>query len=253
MLGAKKSIQFITNKKCPFAQKAWVALETSGCEYEMKEISLYGSGGKPQWFWQLNPRGTVPVLSINDGAEVYADSEDILDVVQSGMLESEGLLSTGDEVRESVVEWRRQITERLIPVGRSAVLGGSVPKLRSLLREFDAKIKGPYLTGGEFTSADAAMFPFIWRIDKEFTVGQDGEEKIKSWLNQCLSIESVKKESSFNLLHCYLLLVHIRSRSLAYSLVYCARSWRVPPLQIPGWQVSPDSSLFFQDVVARMG
>jgi len=48
-----------TPRKCPFAQKAWVALETSGCEYEMKEISLYGSGGKPDWFWKLNPRGTV--------------------------------------------------------------------------------------------------------------------------------------------------------------------------------------------------
>ena len=133
------------------------------------------------------------MLSIDDGAEVYADSEEILDIVQSGRLEGEGLLSTGEGVQESVVEWRRQITERLIPVGRSAVLGGNVPKLRGLLREFNAKIKGPYLTGGEFTSADAAMFPFIWRIDKEFTLGQDGEENVKSWLNQCLSIESVKK------------------------------------------------------------
>ena len=42
---AAKSTQFITNKRCPFAQKAWIALESSDTTYEMKEIGLYGSGG----------------------------------------------------------------------------------------------------------------------------------------------------------------------------------------------------------------
>ena len=42
---AAKSTQFITNKRCPFAQKAWIALESSDTAYDMKEIGLYGSGG----------------------------------------------------------------------------------------------------------------------------------------------------------------------------------------------------------------
>ena len=42
---AAKSTQFITNKRCPFAQKAWIALESSDTSYDMKEIGLYGSGG----------------------------------------------------------------------------------------------------------------------------------------------------------------------------------------------------------------
>jgi len=42
---AAKSTQFITNKRCPFAQKAWIALESSDTAYEMKEIGLYGAGG----------------------------------------------------------------------------------------------------------------------------------------------------------------------------------------------------------------
>eukprot|EP00820_Chromera_velia_P015933 Cvel_25680.t1-p1 / transcript=Cvel_25680.t1 / gene=Cvel_25680 / organism=Chromera_velia_CCMP2878 / gene_product=hypothetical protein / transcript_product=hypothetical protein / location=Cvel_scaffold2943:21157-21569(+) / protein_length=110 / sequence_SO=supercontig / SO=protein_coding / is_pseudo=false len=44
---APPKLQFITNRQCPFAQKTWIALEESGMPYEMKEISLYGSGGKP--------------------------------------------------------------------------------------------------------------------------------------------------------------------------------------------------------------
>lgn len=43
----KSNIQFITNKRCPFAQKAWIALESSEVGYDMREISLYGVGGKP--------------------------------------------------------------------------------------------------------------------------------------------------------------------------------------------------------------
>ena len=40
------STRFITNKMCPFAQKAYIALEVSNAPYEMEEISLYGAGGK---------------------------------------------------------------------------------------------------------------------------------------------------------------------------------------------------------------
>src|SRR6056300_1468740 len=47
------STQFITNKMCPYAQKALIALESSGTPFEIREVSLYGPGGKPDWFWAL--------------------------------------------------------------------------------------------------------------------------------------------------------------------------------------------------------
>ena len=52
--------------------------------FTMEEISLYGAGGKPSWFLKLNPAGTVPVLDVNDGAEVIPDSELILEYVSNG-------------------------------------------------------------------------------------------------------------------------------------------------------------------------
>ena len=58
-------LRLITNRMCPFAQKAWIALELcSGMPFAVQEISLYGAGGKPAWFWELNPAGTVPVLVV---------------------------------------------------------------------------------------------------------------------------------------------------------------------------------------------
>ena len=56
-------------------QKVWIALEAARAPYELQEVALYGAGGKPDWFWDLNPDGTVPVLVCHGGAVVYPDSD----------------------------------------------------------------------------------------------------------------------------------------------------------------------------------
>ena len=194
-LSAKSSAdtQFITNKMCPYAQKAWIALESSGIPYDMREVSLYGPGGKPDWFWKLNPGGTVPIVTMNGGNDVFADSELILDAV--GDI-SEGILTRtadlSDEERIQVSKWRKIISKQLAPVGKSAVLGGSMPKLRSLLKEMNDMVVGPYLCGERMTLADCAAFPFLWRIDQDYGIDSDDEEKLRDWLNVCLKTETMK-------------------------------------------------------------
>lgn len=194
-LSAKSSAgtQFITNKMCPYAQKAWIALESSGISYDMREVSLYGPGGKPDWFWKLNPRGTVPIVTMNGESDVFADSELILDAV--GDI-SEGILTRtadlSDEELTQVSKWREIISKQLAPVGKSAVLGGSMSKLRSLLKEMNGMVVGPYLCGERMTLADCACFPFLWRIDQDYGIGSDDEEKLRDWLNVCLKTETIK-------------------------------------------------------------
>lgn len=200
--------QFITNQRCPFAQKAWIALEASGCPYEMREVSLYGPGGKPAWFWKLNPRGTVPILAVrrgrgDGGEDVFADSELILDALGDGRVAGEGgALSQGglsDGERARVAEWRTAVSERVVPVGQAAVLGGSLPALRSLLRDLDARVAGPYLAGERVTLADCAAFPFLWRVDQEFGIGTGGgaaagdEGNLRAWLDTCLRTPSIRR------------------------------------------------------------
>ena len=197
------AVQFITNKRCPFAQKAWIALEVSGCPYDMREVSLYGAGGKPDWFWKLNPQGTVPVV-VSDSNKVFADSELILDAIGEGRvkIQSSGdgedvLLQTSELSEEEIIcadQWRTVISKQLIPVGKSAVLGGSLPKLRSLLKELNGMVKGPYLAGDKITLADCAAFPFFWRIDQEYGIGgknNNGEDQLRSWLDKCMDANSV--------------------------------------------------------------
>ena len=188
------STQFITNKMCPYAQKAWIALESSGIPYEIREVSLYGPGGKPSWFWALNPQGTVPIVTMNGGDDVYADSELILDAVgdiSQGILTSPSSLT--DDENSLVAKWRDIISKQLAPVGKSAVLGGSMPKLRMLLKEMNELVVGPYLIGQQMTLADCAAFPFLWRIDQDYGIGTAGEEKLRDWLDNCLNTDSIKR------------------------------------------------------------
>jgi len=155
----------------------------------MEEISLYGAGGKPKWFLQLNPSGTVPVLNINDGKKVIPDSEEILDYISS---EDNGITccyDKNDKILSSKVDtWRKNISEKVIPIGKRAVLGGSKENLFTLLSELEEQVEGPFLCGDSITVADCCAFPFIWRLDQEF--GVDG--KLKDWLNVCESEKAFK-------------------------------------------------------------
>jgi glutathione S-transferase len=70
-----------------------------------------------------------------------------------------------------------------------------MPKLRSLLREMNNLVTGPYLVGGEITLADCAAFPFVWRIDNDYGIGKsnnDGEDRLREWLDICVEAEAVK-------------------------------------------------------------
>jgi glutathione S-transferase len=178
--------KFVTNKMCPFAQKAWIALECSKAPYELEEISLYGSGGKPSWFLQLNPSGTVPVLVCNGGAVVLPDSDLILDALESGsaMPRSVDLLLPESDpgVAKSVKAWRSSINE-MLPVGKRAVLSGATAPLLKLLQDMDANVVGPHLAGDQVTTADCHAFPFLWRIETEF--GLADYPKLQSWLDMC--------------------------------------------------------------------
>jgi glutathione S-transferase len=84
-------------------------------------------------------------------------------------------------------------------VGKAAVLGGSLPALRSLLKDLDAMVAGPYLAGENLTLADCAAFPFLWRVDQEFGIGtagghgEDDEGQLRPWLDTCLRTTAIER------------------------------------------------------------
>lgn len=180
------SARFVTNKMCPYAQKSWIALEWSGINYKLEEVSLYGPNGKPDWFWKLNPQGTVPVLVCNESdgsSNVLPDSELILDYMTQLKPSS-----NYDENDALVSQWRDRVSQKIAPVGKRAVLQGGKKELYKLLAEIDKEVVGPYLCGNEMTMADCAAFPFLWRLDQEFGELNEKEHqcgRIRQWIDHC--------------------------------------------------------------------
>lgn len=169
-------------------------MEAAKAPYELQEVALYGAGGKPDWFWDLNPEGTVPVLVCHGGAVVLPDSDLALDQIASGSAvpleaKKEGadgdtliLLNDDKKTERRIKNWRRDINN-MLPVGKQAVLGGKKDKLFKLLKEMDQEVVGPYLCGDQVTVADCAAFPFLWRLNDEY--GFDNYDNLKAWLKTC--------------------------------------------------------------------
>ncbi len=63
-----------TFRRCPYAMRARMALAYAGIAYEVREVVLRD---KPQSMLDLSPKGTVPVLKIND--RVIDESIEIVD------------------------------------------------------------------------------------------------------------------------------------------------------------------------------
>lgn len=188
-----KPARFITNKMCPFAQKAWIALEASNADYTLEQVSLYGAGGKPDWFWELNPQGTVPVLVVPVAEGDNASSESVLpdsDLILNEIAQVPGgerLIPTSDpEAIESMNKFRQCLKE-FLPIGKKAVLGGSKVPMWKKLKELDALVVGPYVCGDDVTVADCAGFPFLWRIENEYGTLLDTQDcpKLANWLQTC--------------------------------------------------------------------
>ena len=156
----------------------------------MEEISLYGAGGKPNWFWELNPSGTVPVMVAADA--VYPDSDLILQAIVDGTVDPNNPLC-GDS--QSIKEWRQAVNQ-MLPIGKKAVLGGDKAKLAKLLQtSMESRLTDtPYLAGSSVSVADCHAFPFLWRLDQEFGLAGGLDcPKLGAWVQTCSKLPTFRK------------------------------------------------------------
>jgi glutathione S-transferase len=158
----------------------------SQIDYEMNEISLYGPNGKPDWFWKLNPKGTVPVLDCG-GKGVWADSDLILDRLPELLPRGSLVLTASNREHEKLVRaWRLDI-KTMLAIGRAAIQSGKNKSMQqqlcSMLQRLENNVIGPFLCGEEVTTADCAAFPFLWRLDTSSYL--DEYPTLRKWLEHC--------------------------------------------------------------------
>jgi len=185
--GAVSKPLFYCSWFCPFAQRAWIALEEKGVDYEYREVALYidddpskKNPNKPADFMACNPNGTVPALEdslINAGRKqgwpgLYESLVlvDYIDEVYTG--NGRHLLPTDAYKRALVRIWTSQLSDALVAPFYQYLRGGlpDASKLDAGLKKLNDAMQllspqgGAFLGGDEISAFDIAFFPFAYRM-----------------------------------------------------------------------------------------
>ena len=154
-----------SNRRCPYAMRARMALRYSGIAVEIREIALKD---KPGSMLQVSPKGTVPVLVI--GATVIDESLDImywalaqhdpdhwLPREESRRAEVETLIAVNDYEFKAALD-RYKYATRFPEQPAETYRGQGEVFLQTLESRLQAQ---PWLCGQQRTLADMAIFPFV--------------------------------------------------------------------------------------------
>lgn len=159
-------------RRCPYAMRARLALAVSGQPYELREVVLRN---KPEALLAASPKGTVPVLVLQDG-EVIDESLDIMRWALARNDPAQWLAPTGASVEamEALIAIndggfkghldRYKYPDRYAGESSGDAAGFALKHRNdaaSWLAQLDARLEGGWLFGGKACLADMAILPFI--------------------------------------------------------------------------------------------
>lgn len=141
-------------RRCPYAMRARFALYSAKITHEHREVSLKN---KPLEMLAISPKGTVPVLQLEDGT-VLEESLDIM----NWSLNTPPLSSENTElITENDTVFKKALDRYKYP-GRYQE--EAEIKYREQCERFLGKLEtqlNPFLTGDSPTFTDMALFPFV--------------------------------------------------------------------------------------------
>lgn len=183
-------------RRCPYAMRARIALKYAGIELEHREIELRN---KPRSMLELSPKGTVPVLCLEN--QVIDQS---IDIMRWAMQQSD--LDKWSEVDEVIAHsWiekndgrfkslldQYKYPNRFPDYDQAAVLNEALEFM--LLPIEIALQRTQYLLGSKLTWIDIVIFPFIRQFSM---VDQNKFEQLplpatKKWLANHLESDLFK-------------------------------------------------------------
>ena len=156
-------------RRCPYAMRARLALHASGVAHEHREVVLKH---KPAHMLALSPKGTVPVLWLRSpaGDQVLEQS---LDIMRWALREHDplGWLPDSEAPMQEALAliahndgpFKQQLDRYKYP-NRSGLDSGAADRDAAALwlHTLDGQLRGqPFLAGGHFGLADAAVAPFV--------------------------------------------------------------------------------------------
>ena len=165
--------------------RARLALAYSGIDYEHREILLKN---RPDELYALSPKGTVPVLQLNDGKVI----DESIDIMKWALAQSdpEYWYTENIEVQNSLIDQNDGDYKKWLDKYKYHVRfkEGSYEEYQysvaEILKAYESILsKSSYLCGDKVTLADMALFPFIRQgahVDLDWFNAQF--PKLSTWL-----------------------------------------------------------------------
>jgi glutathione S-transferase len=144
-----------------------IVLREAGLPFDLEQVDVRAKKTKDGGdFFQINPKGQVPVLKLDDG-ELLTEGPAVVQYVADKAPASKLIPAAGTKERYRVLEWLNYITSELhknfSPLFRPNTPDDYKPIARENLASrfgfVDKQLAGQqYLTGSGFTVADAYLF-----------------------------------------------------------------------------------------------
>ncbi len=169
-------------RRCPYAMRARLALYSAKIAHEHREIDLKD---KPIQMLKISPKGTVPVLQLEDGTVL----EESLDIMNWALKPSPLSLQDMHLVTENDTAFKKALDRYKYPGRYPEEPGVNYrEECEEFLRKLEAQLH-PFLTGNTLSFTDMAIFPFIRQfamVNPEKFMAQP-YPGLKTWLDSFTS------------------------------------------------------------------
>ncbi len=179
-------------RRCPYAMRARMALTVSATEVETREVVLRD---KPEAMLEASPKGTVPVLVLQDGTVI----DESVDVMRWALAENDpenwlagddrALIETNDGPFKHHLDRYKYSTRHDTDPEEHRTAGGE------FLQVLEDRLQNGTQLGGDTSGmTDIAIFPFVRQFANTDRTWFDAQPlpKLQAWLKGWLESELFK-------------------------------------------------------------
>ena len=167
--------------RCPYAARARIVLAEKGLEFETVEIDL---SDRPDWLYEKNPKGRVPVIEEDDG-DPLPESVVIMEFLEERYPEPALLpADPADRAAVRLLIFRDgDLTDPYYALRREE--DGAAEAFDEALARLDVSLfEQDYLGGAEYGLADIALVPWVLRARDMLGVDLSGYPSLGAWLER---------------------------------------------------------------------
>ena len=178
--------------RCPYAARARIVLAEKGLEFETVEIDL---SDRPDWLYEKNPKGRVPVIEEDDG-DPLPESVVIMEFLEERYPEPALLpADPADRAAVRLLIFRDgDLTDPYYALRREE--DGAAEAFDEALARLDVSLfEQDYLGGAEYGLADIALVPWVLRARDMLGVDLSGYPSLGAWLERLEERPAVAAEA----------------------------------------------------------